>query len=88
MELTADLYSQLSKAAAESRRKEQTDQDDIVNLFRDTERSDRGDRGRGRGGRGGGYRGERGGYRGDRGGRGGRDLDRRPPRRDSRSPPP
>lgn len=81
---------QLSKAAAESRRKEQTDQDDIVNMFRDTERpdrGDRGDRGRGRGGRGG-FRGERGGYRGDRGGRGGRDFDRRPQRRDSRSPPP
>ncbi|KAF3001945.1 hypothetical protein E8E13_007072 [Curvularia kusanoi] len=41
---------QLSKAAAESRRKEQTDQDDIVNMFRDTERPERGDRGdRGRG---------------------------------------
>ncbi|KAL1657045.1 hypothetical protein SLS61_000085 [Didymella pomorum] len=83
---------QLSKAAAESRRKEQSDQDDIVNMFRDTERPDRGDRGdRGRGrGRGGfrGERGDRGGYRGDRGGRGGRDFDRRPPRRDSRSPPP
>ncbi|KAF3051487.1 hypothetical protein E8E11_000153 [Didymella keratinophila] len=83
---------QLSKAAAESRRKEQSDQDDIVNMFRDTERPDRGDRGdRGRGrGRGGfrGERGERGGYRGDRGGRGGREFDRRPPRRDSRSPPP
>ncbi|KAF1360496.1 PWI domain-containing protein [Lizonia empirigonia] len=52
---------QLSKAAAESRRKEQTDQDDIVNMFRDTDRPDRGDRGdrsRGRGGRGGGFRGD------------------------------
>ncbi|KAJ4344901.1 hypothetical protein N0V95_006101 [Ascochyta clinopodiicola] len=38
---------QLSKAAAESRRKEQTDQDDIVNMFRDTDRPDRGDRDRG-----------------------------------------
>ena len=89
--------SQLSKAAAESRQKEQADQDDIVNMFREAdrprERNDRNDHGRGRGGRGGfrgerGERGDRGGYRGDRGGRGGRDFDRRPPRRDSRSPPP
>ncbi|KAI8940291.1 hypothetical protein NX059_003992 [Plenodomus lindquistii] len=70
---------QLSKAAAEARRLEDKEQNDMIDSFRRSERTDRPERGRG-GGRG--FRG------GDRGGRGrGRDFDRGPPRRGSRSPP-
>ncbi|KAF7446433.1 PWI domain containing protein [Pyrenophora tritici-repentis] len=68
---------QLSKAAADARRAEEQAQNAMIDAFRDTERSDRPERGRGGGGR---YRGN------DRRGRG-RDFDRGPPRRDSRSPP-
>ncbi|RMZ66601.1 PWI domain-containing [Pyrenophora seminiperda CCB06] len=68
---------QLSKAAADARRAEEQAQNAMVDAFRDTERSDRSERGRGGGGR---YRGS------DRRGRG-RDFDRGPPRRGSRSPP-
>lgn len=68
----------LSKAAAESRRREDKEQNDMIDSFRRSERADRPERMRGRGS----FRG------GDRGGRGrGRDLDRGLARRDSRSPP-
>ncbi|KAF2467565.1 PWI domain-containing protein [Lindgomyces ingoldianus] len=65
---------QASKAAAESRRQQEREQNEMIDSFRRDERVDRGDRGRGRGFR-------------DRPGRA-RDFNRRPPRRDSRSPPP
>lgn len=82
----ADM-TQASKAAAETRRRQQEkEQSDMIDSFRDAERSEpqrerngRPERGRGRG-----FRGDRG---GDRGGRG-RDGDRFPPRRQSRSPAP
>jgi len=71
--------SQLSKAAAEARRLEDKAQNAMIDSFRQSERSDRSERGRG-GGRG--FRG------GDRGGRDrGRDNYRGQSRRDSRSPP-
>ncbi|CAG5170345.1 uncharacterized protein ALTATR162_LOCUS7171 [Alternaria atra] len=70
---------QLSKAAADARRAEEQAQNAMIDSFRQSERSDRPERGRGGGGR---YRGS------DRRGRG-RDFDRGIPRRerDSRSPP-
>ncbi|KAJ5026603.1 PWI domain-containing protein [Bipolaris maydis] len=68
---------QLSKAAADARRAEDQAQNAMIDSFRQSERSDRPERGRGGGGR---YRGS------DRRGRG-RDFDRGHPRRDSRSPP-
>ncbi|ORY14992.1 PWI domain-containing protein [Clohesyomyces aquaticus] len=83
---------QASKAAAESRRQQEREQNEMIDSFRRSERPERGhDRGpergsdRGRGGRGGRGRGfdDRPGRGRDRG-----DFNRRPPRRDSRSPPP
>ncbi|KAF2799099.1 hypothetical protein K505DRAFT_332857 [Melanomma pulvis-pyrius CBS 109.77] len=89
---------QVNKAAAESRRRQEQDQKDMVDSFRRSERSERGSRGDGgyRGGRGDHDRRERGDFgdrgrgrpfRGERSDRG-RDFDRHPPRRDSPSPPP
>ncbi|KAF2118590.1 PWI domain-containing protein [Lophiotrema nucula] len=75
---------QASKAAAESRRRDQArEETDMINSFRHNDRPERSERGRGGFGFGGRP------PRGDRPGRG-RDFDRRggPPRRDSRSPPP
>jgi serine/arginine repetitive matrix protein 1 len=79
--LIANTCLQANKAAAESRRRQELEESDMIDSFRRSERSERGDRGgggnrRGRGDFGGGRRDDRGG-RGDysdrRGGRGDRE---------------